>query len=326
MSTGKILSGIVVLAIIIGGIVYWKHSQAAPETVVRIGHINGTILNLPEDVLKNSDILTKTGMKYTFVDVASSNALYEATVRGDIDISSMLSALPVFTNENKQPGTVKIFSAADMTVSEKYDHILVKKDSPIKTLQDLSSKELKYGVFPGTTHTTFSKQYLTSQNIDISKIQFIQMPPQNHVVALESGSIDVLGTYDPMAGTALATGNYREIGYSVYANTFDHNPIAVGIVNAKFLAAHPDLAKRVAASFQEAYQKMMRDPDFAAQILAKTYNIDPNVAKQIPAPAYATQLNYNQPRLQQLADLMLQLKEIPEKIDTNKMTVELKND
>ncbi len=323
MNTRKILAGIVVLLIAIGGIVYWKHRQPAPETVVRIGHITGTIINLPEDVIKNSDILSKKGVKYQFVDVASSNALYESVVRGDIDITSCLSGLPVFINENKQPGAVKIFSASDITVPEKYDHILVKKDSPIKTVQDLSGKELKYAVFPGTTHTTFSKQYLTNQHIDASKIQFIQMPPQNHVAALESGSVDVLGTYDPMASTALATGKYREIGFSVYANVFDHSPLGVGIVNAKFLAAHPELAKQVAASFEEAYQKMMSDPAVATQAITKAYGVDPSVAQQIPAPAYATQLTYDQAHLQQLTDLMLQLKEIPEKIDISKMAVKL---
>lgn len=323
MSTGKVLAGIIVVAAIVGGIVYSQRDGENRDRVVKIGHIQGAIVNLPEDVLRKSDFLEKRGVKYEFVNVASSNALYEAIVRGDVDISSLVSTLPVFINEPKQPGAVKIFSATNLSVEQKYDHILVKKDSPIVNLADISGKRLKYAVFPGTTHTAFTKQYLTSQGVDVSQIEFIQMPPTNHIAALESGAVDVLGTYDPMAGAALATQNYREIDYSVYAHVFDHTPLGVGIVNAKFLSEQPELSKQVAQAFQDAYQKMVDDKEFTYKTVAEVYNINPVIARQILIPVYATQLNYDSQRLQDLANYMEQIKEIPAKIDTRAMSVKL---
>lgn len=296
--------------------------SSAGERVVKIGHIKGAIINLPEDVLRASKILENKGVKYQFVDTASSNEAYEAVVRGDIDVLSLVSLLPVLANVHKQPDVLKIFGTTDLAIEQRYDTILVKSGSPIQTLTDISGKTLKYGLFPGTTHTTFTKLYLKSKGVDISNIQFIQLPPQNHLQSLESGAIDVLGTYDPMTSLGLATGNYRELGYSVYANIYDHTPLGAGIINTKFMNTYPDLAKKVVLAHQEAYDLMISDSVNTYKVIADAYKIEKSIAEKVRIPAYATQIHFDKANLQKLVDYLYELKEIPQKVDTSKLIVE----
>lgn len=321
----KVLILVVILAVlVIGGYKLFLSKSENEKVVVKFGHITGTILNLPEDILKKSDILTKAGVSVEFVDFASSNLLYEAAVRGDIDMSSLVSVLPVFINNNKQPGAIKVFASGDLTIEDKYDSILVKKDSPIILLSDLSGKKLKYGVFPGSTHMALTKKYLQDQGIDISAIEFISLPPQNHLQSLEVGAIDVLGTYDPTATAAIASGNYRRIGYSVYANTYNHAPIGVGIINAKFLSAHVDVAKKVAKAYQAAYDLMNSDKENSYNVISSVFSLSPEVARQVPIPVYASQIKVDKENIQKFADFLYGVKEVPEKVNASQFVVSLK--
>jgi len=68
-------------------------------------------------------------------------------------------------------------------------------------LEDLEGK--KIGVFPGSTATNLLKKFLSDNNIDISKIEFIQIVPPNQLPALYGGSIDVLHAYEPTTAIAL---------------------------------------------------------------------------------------------------------------------------
>ena len=61
----------------------------------------------------------------------------------------------------------------------------------------------KIGVFPGSTATNLLKKFLSDNNIDISKIEFIQIVPPNQLPTLYEGSIDVLHAYEPTTAIAL---------------------------------------------------------------------------------------------------------------------------
>jgi NitT/TauT family transport system substrate-binding protein len=228
--------------------------------------------------------------------------------------------LPIAQNYYKQ-NSLKIFGISNLNVPDKYDHILVKKGSPIKKLSDISGKTLKYALYPGTTHTNFTKDYLKSLGIDISKIEFVQLAPSNHLQALEAGSIDILGTYDPIATTGLATGGFIEIGYSVYAHDFPNTPIGISYVTNDFATNHADLMKKYFGVYDQVYSDIGNKPDATYDFIAKAYNFTPEVAKTIPLPVWMMNRNMDMGNLQKFVDHIASTSEIQKTFDVSTIIV-----
>jgi ABC-type nitrate/sulfonate/bicarbonate transport system substrate-binding protein len=309
----KVLIGLLVLAII-GGIVILSKRDApgveAPQYTLRIGHIKGTLSSLPGEVLRTTDALGEAGLAYEFVELASSNQAYEATVRGDVDLVPTLSFLPVAQNFYKQTDAVKLFGATQIAVADDHDYILVKAGSPFTTIADISGKQIKFGVFPGSTHTVFIKKYLEKRGVDYSKIEFVQMPPPTHIQALEAGAVDVLGTYLPTGIDGIASGAYRMIDHSVYAQDLDRTPLAVGILNAKFATEHEQDMRTFFKVYDETLAKIQSDKDATYDTIANVHNFSGEVARTIPFPTWLVSRSFEESRLQALIDRLVELKEI----------------
>ncbi len=280
------------------------------DNPIRVGHIPGTVLTFPGEVIKYTNLLKDSGLKYEIVEFATSNQGYEALVRGDINVLPTTAFLGIAQNYHKQNDAVKIFAASNYKVEDKIDQVLVKKDSEIKKLSDISGKTLKYGVFPGSTHTTFTKNYLRSKNIDFSKIEFVGIAPNTHLQALEAGSIDVLGTYEPMASIGLESGNFVSIENSIYANSFPDIPLSVGIVNNNFAISNVELLKKFVIAYDRVYQEIISNPEMTKEVLVKAYNLDENTAKLIIVPKGLVNTNFDDAKLQAFADYLVGIKEL----------------
>ena len=317
----KIVLGLIAIVLIVGLGMYFKKDTSTSDYTVKIGALKGTIATIPTEFLKNTEILKESGLKYEIVDFASSNLLYEATVRGDVDAAPLVSLLPVLQNYHKQPEAVKVFGTFNLKVEDKYDYIMVKKDSPIKSLQDLSGKAVKFGAYPGTTQIAFTRIYLQKIGVDTSKIEFVQLAPSSHLQALESGSIDILATYDPIATLGVSGGNMVILDYSMYARDFDNTPLGVGLVNSKFAIDHPSDLKKFFKAYDKAYELISKDPELTYSTISSTYNLPLESAKTLALPTWNVSRDYDAKNFQKFIDHLVEIKELEKGFDTSTILI-----
>lgn len=316
MTFSRILIGLIVVAAAIGGVVYGMNRKpsSTTEPVVRIGYLQ-IVAGLPAHVMRHEQYLEKAGVAYELVPYASSNEAYDALVRGDLDIMAGMSYLPVFLNEPKQSGLVKLFRPFDLTTDGYYDVMIVKKDSPIKTIKDVAGKNI--GVYPGSTLTNFTKYYLGTQGVDMANTKLTQLTPATLLPALEAGSIDAAIAYQPNAIIALESGAYRELEHDIYAKSFDHSPIGGAAIRAKFLNDHPALAEKAYAGVEAAYQFMQDHPNEARTILADFLKLDPVLAQKVPLPAYSQV--YDSAHVQKLIGFLREIGEMQDTVDAGSL-------
>lgn len=316
MTLSRILIGIVIAAAVLGGIVYGMTRNTSPtaEPAVRIGYLQ-IVAGLPAHVMRHEEYLEKAGVAYELVPFASSNEAYDALVRGDLDIMAGMSYLPIFLNEPKQPGLVKLFRPFDLTTDGYYDVMIVKKDSPIKTIQDVAGKTI--GVYPGSTLTNFTKYYLAKQGVDMTNTKLTQLTPATLLPALEAGSIDAAIAYQPNAIMALGSGSYRELEHDIYAKSFDHSPIGGAAIRAGFLNNHPVLAEKAYTGVEAAYQFMQDHPSEARAVLADFLKLDPALAQKVPLPAYSA--TYDSAHVQKLISFLREIGEIQDTVDAGSL-------
>lgn len=308
-----VFSALIGLAVI-AGIVHLSIQKTAAEPTVKIGYLQ-IVAGLPAHVMRHEKSLEAKGVKYELVPLSSSNEAYDALVRGDIDIMGGISYLPVFLNNAKQPGVVKLFRPFDLTKDGLYDVTIVKKDSPIKSIQNLAGK--KVGTYPGNTLTNFEKYYLAKAGVNIATTTFVQLPAANLLQALEAGSIDAAVAYQPNALIALESGNFVQLEHDVYANSFDHAPIGGAAIRSSFLEQQPELAEKAYTAIEAAYQSIQDHPSEARTVLADFLKLDPALAQKVPLPAYSPV--YDSQQVQQLIDFLVQIGELKTTVDADSL-------
>lgn len=115
--------------------------------------------------------------------------LLEALGAGAIDFGAVGDTPPVFA----QAAGAKVVYA---TVSPASKHaILVKNDSPIKSVADLRGKRV--GIPKGSSAHNLTVQALAANGLKFSDIQPVYLSPSDGVAAFARGSIDAFAVWDP---------------------------------------------------------------------------------------------------------------------------------
>ena len=323
MNNKKWAPMIVVLAIvvIVGGYFVFRNSSKIEDHVVKIGYLP-TLGSAMYDVAKENQYFEKEGIKYEMTPIQTSNQILEALVRGDIDVSPVLSIIPILASEEVSSRKVEVFSISDYSLDRPFDKIIVKKGSSIQSIKDLAGK--KIGVFPGSTAMNLLKKYFSDNNVDISKIEFIQITPPTQLAALYSGSIDALHSYEPNTTIALESDNAREIFGSVFATQLNHSPLGVGAISKDFVSKYPNLAKKVVGVFDKANGEIQNNPDGVRPIIAKAFKLDQNVASKVVLVHYSKSTNIDKNIFEQYLSVLLSAGEIKSKPDISNLFFELK--
>ena len=173
----------------------------------------------------------------------------------------------------QQGADLKIVSDNVLTIAE--FAWLVKKDSPIKTLADLKGKKIGY-----------TNPRSTSQALDILLLQKAGLKPEDAelvkvggfgpmIPALELGQIDVAAVTEPL--WSQNKDKYRVLITGAEALPPLDN--VVGVATGESIKKHGNLIRAVIRARRKAVEFMIDNPDEAGDLVAKDFNITPEVAR-----------------------------------------------
>ena len=185
---------------------------------------------------------------------------------GEIDLAGTVAAI-------QQGADLKIISDNVLTVAEFV--WAVKPDSPIKTLADLKGKKIGY-----------TNPRSTSQALDILLLEQAGLKPDDAelvktggfgeaVVALNLGLIDASAIADPVWSK-------NKSQFRVLVSASDVLPPlcnVIGVTTGEAAATKGDFIRAILRGRRRAVEFMSAHPDEAADIVAKAYNLDVEVAK-----------------------------------------------
>ena len=173
----------------------------------------------------------------------------------------------------QQGADLKIVSDNVLTIAE--FAWLVKKDSPIKTLANLKGKKIGY-----------TNPRSTSQALDILLLQKAGLKPEDAelvkvggfgpmIPALELGQIDVAAVTEPL--WSQNKDKYRVLITGAEALPPLDN--VVGVATGESIKKHGNLIRAVIRARRKAVEFMIDNPDEAGDLVAKDFNITPEVAR-----------------------------------------------
>lgn len=208
----------------------------------------------------------KDGIDVKWVLSAGSNRALEYLSANSIDIGSSAGLAAVLARANGNPiRTPYIFSRPEWTA------LVVRKDSPIRTLADLKGK--KVAATKGTDPYLFLLRALQTVKLRRSDIEHVGLQHADGRVALEQGRVDAWAGLDPlMAASELDAGSrliYRNVAFNTY-----------GFLNVRedFQARHPAELLRVISAYERARKWTQANTVEAARILSEEARVSLEVA------------------------------------------------
>jgi NitT/TauT family transport system substrate-binding protein len=166
--------------------------------------------------------------------------------------------------------------------------LIVHKDSGIRTPQDLAGKTFAVNTLNSLGEVTI-KTALEKEGVDISGLEFVEVPFPDMIPALERGQFDVAWATEPFISAALAAG-HRKILDPMVA-THPRLTLAAYFASTEFVEQNPE----VVASFERA---MNRSLDYARaheaearEAIKRNTEIPPDVVDRMPLPHWTSDLN-----------------------------------
>ena len=208
-----------------------------------------------------SGVLSSNGGGTTVRNMLGGNLSY-----GEIDLAGTVAAI-------QQGADLKIVSDNVLTVAEFV--WATKPDSAIHTIQDLKGKKIGY-TNPRSTSQALDVLVLEAAGLKADDADLVKTGGFGEsVVALNLGAIDAAAIADPVWSK-----NQKD--FRVVVRAADALPPlcnVVGVSTGAAIAGKADFIKAVLRGRRKAVAFMYSNPDEAAQIVAKAYDLDLAVAQ-----------------------------------------------
>lgn len=142
------------------------------------------------------------------------------------------------------------------------------KDKNITKVSDLVGKTL--AVQPGTAQTALLDAVFKANNVDMSKVNIVNIDPSALVGTLLQGKVDAI-----LAGADFQSVQIRDRGYDI--NELFYRDIGVPtvglsvVVNDSMIQNNPDVIKRFVAASLKGWDAARKNPDAAAQAVVDQF-------------------------------------------------------
>src|SRR6202163_2577212 len=233
----RALAAIIAVAALLPG------GASAAEALKEI-HIDWATYNPVSMILKQKGLLekefAKDGIGIVWVQSAGSNKALEFLNAGSIDFGSTAGSAALVAKINGNPiKSIYVYSRPEWTA------LVTGKDSTIKSIADLKGKRV--AVTRGTDPHIFLVRALLDAGLSEKDITPVLLQHADGKTALIRGDVDAWAGLDPMMAQAEVEDGARLFFRKADANTW-------GILNVReqFLKDHPDVVRRVLASYEEA--------------------------------------------------------------------------
>jgi NitT/TauT family transport system substrate-binding protein len=206
-------------------------------------------------------IITSAGGGTTLRNMLAGNAPY-----GEVNPNVVFAAM-------QQGADIKIVSGNVLTVAEFV--WAVKPDSPIKSVKDLKGKKIGY-TNPRSTSQALATLLLESGGLKTADAELVKTGGFGEgVAALDIGLVDITPLPEPLWSKFKS--KYRAVAMA--SEVLPPLANVVGVSTGKQSMEKANFVRAVIRARRRAVAFMQANPDEAGDIVAKVYNLEPDVAR-----------------------------------------------
>ncbi len=223
-----------------------------------------------EAVLTAAGLLNTLPFHVNWSDFTSGPPMLEAMASGSVDIGGVGDAPPVFAASGGE--SVEIVGARE-TPDGDQDAVVVPKDSPITSIQQLKGKKIAYG--SGSSGNYNLLTVLTKAGLTTKDVTLVNLQPADALAAFTSGAVDAWDIWPPYVQQVVAEDGARVLATgSTYGSPYSFE------VASKAAVADPAKAAAIKvylATLDKAYVWAASHPDAWAAAWAKAAGLPTSI-------------------------------------------------
>jgi len=242
-----------IMTLFIGTMLATSVAEAADK--IRMGSRNTNL----DVVLLESGVAKKYGIDIEVVRIKTGIEMAEALIGGGIDVG-IVGGAPLVSAITRTKKIVLIGSA--WTTDGGYAKVLVRKDSPIKSIDDLKGKKIANKIGSGSYRAL--GDWCAKNNCKVSDFQILNTSPASIIAALESKSVDAGIWFAPTTSIAVHKGIARILMDFSGANL----GAATWSARKDFASKNKDVLARFMAATVDAQELILKDSRKGAELLS----------------------------------------------------------
>lgn len=241
----------------------------AADTTLRIGWQKFGVLALARRTGALEKRLEAKGVSIEWNEFTSGPPLLEAVGADALDFGVTGDVPPLFA---QAAGGNLVYVGAYRGPAA-FHGLLVQKDSPIQTIEDLKGKKLAYK--RGSSAHNFALKVLAKAGLTLSDITEVDLPPADAGAAFKNGAIDAWAIWDPFFAVAEADPQTRVVTTS--EGLLDNWGYFLG--NGTFTAAHPDIIADVIDELAKVGAAAQADLDGSVKTLSEITGVPADITR-----------------------------------------------
>lgn len=241
---------------------------------------------LPAYVAQDAGIFARHQLEVTFTPVQNVSTIPPALGR-QFDIGS--ATPPDLIKAVHRGIDVGAVTAATLdTQDNSIGEIVVRNDSPIRSVTDLPGKRVATPTIGATMHVSLLN-WMSQQGVEPSSIVAVEMPFPTMADQLTAGRVDAVEAVQPFLGLMLQAG-HRSIGSPIV--TVAESPVvsALWIAQRQWAGDNPAVITRWNDAMREAERLIQTDEPLAREALRKYTELPAEVARKVKLPRYGASM------------------------------------
>ena len=261
---------LLISSVVVGVMMLSGCSKKEAETLtLNIGFQKYGILPIVKERGTLEKILKDQGINIRWVEFPAGPQLLEGLNVGSVAFGEAGEAPPIFA----QAANSNLVYIANQPAAPKAEALIVQKDSDIKSLQDLKGKRVALN--KGSNVHYLLLKLLEKNNLQLSDIDVVYLPPSDARAAFERGAVDAWVIWDPFFAAA-----EQQIGARVIAtgeNLVSNHQFY--LADRKFAEQNPKVLKAVINELNATTQWVSSNQDEASKLLEKPTGLSFDILK-----------------------------------------------
>ena len=201
------------------------------------------------------------GQDVELIELPSSTGVIRAMKNGSLQAATLTldEAISLLVSG------VDIVIVTALDVSQGADMVIAQE--PLTSLNDVRGKRI--GVDTGAVGAVMLVGFLEFAGVSASEVEIVPLSIQNHFTAFHEISVDIVVTYEPVAGELLRAGGHRVFDSSRIPNQI----IDVLVVRRDAIAHYSRQLQLLVDGYFSARQLMDRDQQAALRVMSKRSDI-----------------------------------------------------
>lgn len=269
-STVKFIAKTVALSTAIAGVMLLSGCSKKEESVtLNIGFQKYGVLPILKERGTLETVLKQQGVNVKWVEFPAGPQLLEGLNVGSVSFGEAGEAPPIFA----QAANSNLVYVANQPEAPKAEALIVQKDSNIQSVQDLKGKRVALN--KGSNVHYLLLKVLEANNLKLSDIEVVYLPPSDARAAFERGAVDAWVIWDPFFAAAEHQISARVIatGENIVSNHQFY------LADRKFAEANPQIIDAVVNELNLTTEWVSSHQDEAAKLLEKPTGLAFDVLK-----------------------------------------------